>query len=515
MTFWCLLLGLSWGQEAPSDHTVVYYNARMALREGRPLEASKWWLLRNAMEDQTGQVSAHDPDFYSVTWAALGEMGICQDGFPNDVEGAGLWPVALHNWVVRNRSRRARAKPPRPFDAFQLGRQQRFISIGDVLGADEIQTVQMFRGVCTRPRLALLNAGESVLADLSDRQVSVRLLQYLLERARDTLVHERVRGIGTIEARLFDIHLQRTALAAREARLQENERARIGRQIGLSRDSVTAMRDEAEAYTFSPESEPARILRESVGWDASEWIALSAERRLFLYDHAKAYNGSSKELDRIALAVLDHLIDQEDGEGVGKWIAHRGDDLREQRAIWDGERGQRLMALDGETGFGERGVIALHRGVNQLEIGDLPSALRSMAYALQLAPESRDSEDVQRLSLRWLSYVASQFEITDELLITLQELIPRRDYAVILEDLMWGAAFRSDKASFERGRRHQSGHGALERRIAMLHPLAKGDVGRFSNQVRVSLNDSPSETLRFLDQLVQRLELEDADVRTV
>ncbi len=510
---WPLLLSMAWSQDEPSDQTLVYYNARMALREGQSLEATKLWLLRNALEDHTEQVSPHDPDFHPVTWAALGDLGICQDGYPTDEAGVGLWPVAMHNWVVRNRGRRTKQKPPRPYDAFEVGRQQRLISIEDVLGADELNTVRLYRGKCARPKLALLATGQSFTADLSDRLVSARLMKYLLERSRKTLVEERVRGMSAIDARLFDIYLQMAALAAREARQKANERARRGREKGLSRDSVTALREEAPVYTFSPNSEPARILTEAVHWPASEWMALSPDRRLFLFDHAKAYGGDPEALDAVALDIIDELIAQGEGEQVEKWIAHRHPDLEDQEIIWRGDRGHGLMALDRDSGFRERSVIALHRGVSLLEGGDLPGALRSFAYSLQFAPESRVAEDVQSLSLRWLSYVASQFEITDELLITLQQLVPRRDYAVILEDLMWSAAFHADAASFERGVRYQSGHGALERRVALLQPLANGDVGGFSNAIRTRLDVSPSETLRFLNQLVQRLELEDADVR--
>ncbi len=517
------VLTLAWGGPVtsgpdlaePTEHTVIYYNARMAMREGQPLEAAKLWLLRNALEDLTESVSPHDADFNSVAWAALGEMGVCQDGQPTDEAGAGLWPLALHNWVVRNRTRKVKPKRPRPFASFEVGRQQRFISMGDVLGVEELKTVRLYRWGCARPRLALLSAGKSITADLSDRQISASLLRHLLEKGRNTLADGRVRGWATIEARLFDIDLQLTALAAREARQKARERARKGRGVGLSRESVTAMADDAPAYTLSPDGEAARILRECVNWPVREWMALSPERRLFLFDHAKAYGGHPATLDATALGIVDQLIDRGEGEEVEKWIAHRvaSDDRAAQEAIWGGTRGQRLLTLDRDTGFRERSVIALHRGVAHLERGELPSAMRSMAFALQDAPDSRVADDVQSLSRRWLSYVASQFEITDDLLITLQELVPRRDYAVVLEDLMWRAAFHADQASFERGLRHQTGRGALERRVAVLHPLAKGDIGRFAVLIRDGLSESPSETLRFLNQLVQRLELEDADVR--
>ena len=504
-----LLLALAWAQE-PTDQTLIYYNARMALREGHPDEAVRLWLLRNAVEDQTGQVSAHDPDFHSLTWAALGEMGVCPDGHPTDEEGAGLWPLALHNWVVRNMGRRGSPAPSRPFGAFDVGRQQRFISITDVLNAKELSSVHFFRGPCTLPRLALMEAGELPNAQLSDRQVAARLLRDLLEQARVLLDPELVRGQAAIEARLFDLDLQLTALAAREARKEEVEQARRARQLGLKPPSVQAAREEAPDTTLDPNSEAARILRASAGWPVWEWMSLSSDRRLFLFDNARAYGEDPLPFDAIALEVLDRLIRAGEGEEVEKWIAR----AERPEVVWSGDRGLQLLALDREMGFRERSVIALHRGVNHLEQGELPEALRSLAFALQHAPDSRDAETVESLSLRWLSYVASRFEITDELLVTLKELVPRREYAILLEDLMWRAALHADRTSFERGLGHQSGRNALSRRLVLLGPLSEGDLNDFSQRIRIGLRESPSETLQFVDQLIQRMELEDGDVRT-
>ncbi|MFT4623605.1 MAG: hypothetical protein ACI8PZ_002261 [Myxococcota bacterium] len=507
------LLACCWALAAePSDHTLVYYNARMALREGAPLEATRLWLLRNALEDQTGRVSPHDADFGSVTWAALGELGVCPDGHPTDEDGAGLWPLAFHNWVVRNRSRRRRDKPPRPFEAFEVGRQQRLVSIGDVLGSAELGTVDLFRGACVRPRLVMLAAGEPLNARLSDSAVAARLLVFLLERGKETL-SERVRGRAAIDARLFDLYLQLAAFAEREARQKARERGRRGKQVGLGRSSVAAMSADVGPYAFDDDSEPARILRDSVRWSVDEWMAISPERRQFLYTSAGRYGGDPAALDGVALGVIDALIDAGDGAGVQDWIGHRGMDPARQEPIWSGERGQRLLALDRDSGFRERGVVALHRGVRHLEHGDLPGALRSFAYALGAASESAAGDEVYSLSLRWLSYVASQYEVSDTLLITLQELVPRQEYGLLLEDLMWSAALRADVESFRRGQRNQLGRGALVRRIALLDPLAVGDITGFIHRIGRGLVDGPSETLRFLDQLLERLEREDADVR--
>lgn len=507
------LLALAQAVE-PTEQAVIYYNARMALREDRPLEATRLWLLRNAVEDQTGQVSSHDDDFHSVTWASLGRLGICQDGLARDVDGAGLWPLGMHNWVVRNR-RTNRPRRPRPFEAFELGRQQRFVSIGDVLSNKELSNVRLFRGACARPRLTLLEAGELPNARLTDRRVAAELLRYLLVRSRDTLTDDVI-GRSVIEARLFDLDLQLTAIARREARRKAREQARKGRVIGLSRGSVEDIKDEAPAYLLDPEGEAARILRAAVEWPVVEWMALSPDRRLFLFEHARRFGGEPEALDRIAMGIVDELVAAGDGAEVEKWIGYRAPreaDPAVQRLLWEGDRGARLLALDRESGFRERSVVALHRGVQHLETGGLPEALRAFAFALQHAPESRVAADVQGLSRRWLSYVAGQFRITEELLVTLQELVPRRDYGLLLEDLMWRAAFHADNRSFELGVANQLGRGALGRRLDLLRPLSKGDVGRFSTAIRSGLKDTPSETLRFLGQLVQRLELENGEIR--
>ncbi len=511
------LVGWAFGvelPEGPSDQTLVYYNARLALREGDADLAVRLWLLRNAIESQTGRVSIHDDDFGSITWAALGSLGVCPDGQPLDEAGAGLWPLALHNWVIRNRNRRSFAKPPTPFRAFDVSRQARLVSIEDVLSAEELRTVRLLRGRCLRPRLAMLNAGEAVDAKLSDRAVAIRLLRYLLFEAYYTLDRERVRGLSVIDARLFDIDLQLAELAARTARQEARKRARRGRRSGLSRESVGAMREDAPRFDFDKATDAKLVLRQSREWSTDEWMALSSERRRFLYDRAREYVADPVAFDAIALAVLDELIERGEGVDAERWIARYGEGavaLRE--TIWAGERGQRLLSLGRETGFRERSVLALHRGVRFLEQGELAEALRAFAYTIQNAPASRRSDDVQSLALRWMTYVASQFEITDELLVTLQELVPRRDYTVLLEDLLWSAAFRADRASFERGLRRQPPRAAIGRRTEVLEPLARGDVARFVRRVREGLEVSPSETLRLLSQLVERLEVENRDVR--
>lgn len=498
------LVALAFAQApAPDRATLVYYNARLALREGRPAEAMKLWWLRNSLADRTGEVSAHDADFGSVTWASLGALGVCPDGLARDEHGAGLWPLALHNWVVRNLNRSGGRGRQQLFDAFELGRQARYVSIDDALSAEELLAVDLVRGACLSPTWSV----QMPAARLSDRQVAGRLLQALLRRALATLAPDEVRGRAAIEARLFDLDLQLAALAAREAQQQARRRAERGRAIGLSRGSVSAVRAEGPPTTLAPGSEPARILAECASWPTAEWMALSEDRRRFLFDRGREYGGDPAQWTAVALGIVDALIAARDGAQVEQWIARAGD----PEAVWGGDRGRRLLDLDRESGFREGAVIALHRGVHLLAAGDQDGAIRAVAAAAARAGDSRASDEVAGLSRRWLSYVASQYAITDALLVTLQALVGSQDYAALLEDLMWHAAFRADRASFDRGAADQPG--ALGRRLALLRPLAGGDVTRFARGVEQGLAAEPNETLRFVHQWVERLEREDAEVR--
>lgn len=510
---WPLLLGLA-AAEPVSDSTLVYYNARMALREGHAGEAIELWLLRNAIEDHTGQLSAQDGDFRSVTWAALGELGLCQDGYAKDEDGVGLWPLGLHNAFVRNLGRGKPAKLMSPFKAFEVGRQQRFIAITDVPSAEELRTLKLTRTACLRPKLFWLADGGSITDKLTERQVAARMVRRLLEKARTTLVKDHVRGLSVIEARLFDVDLQIMSLAVREARARAMKQARQGRELGLARPSIQAMNEDAPKTTLPPESNAARVLVASASWPASEWLALEPGRRLYLYRQARAYVQDDAAFDRLGLAILDALIAKGEGEAAQVWVGQLAADVPEQRRrIWEGDRGRALLALDDTAGFRERSVIALQRGVDELERGELRDALRSFGYARQHADESAAAAELEGLTLRWLSYVASRFAVTPDLLITLQELVPRRDYSILLEDLLWTAAFHADRESFDTGLHHQLGRGALERRLALLQPLAAGDLPGFGKRIQKGLAESPSETLRFLDQLVERLEVEDAPIR--
>lgn len=497
---------------ATPPEVLVHANARLALREGRPLEAVKLWLLRNAVYSETRRLSPHDGDQRSVTWAALGALGLCPDGYPQDDigDGAGLWPLALHNWLLRNRREPPPGPDGSPFAAFALGRQQRHVSLRDVLDAAELDALTLRRTECWwRPRIAA--RVDAPWADLADPRVAARALRSLLRQSLRTLDPHRVIGRAAIEARIFDLDLRIAGLDASALRTARREAAAHGRRAGLSRAERAALRRDADGG-INPDAEAAAILDASLGWTPDEWLTLSPDRRQYLFAHA-AERGDAARVVPLTLALVDRLAEARRGAEVAGLIAWLGDDPAARRAAWHGDRGARLLALDPETGFRERAPIALHRGVDALAQGQLPDALTSFAQALQWAETSRDAEAVQNLARRWLSFVAAQFRVTDELLAMLQRLVPRTDYALILEDQLWHAALNADRDSFDRALRHPAGQGALAHRAERLRPLAAGDASAFAAALEADLATAPAVAHRFLARFVERVEAADAATR--
>lgn len=507
---------LAWGlctAQAAADPTpalLVYHNARMALEDGNPLESLKLWMVRNVLEDRDGTVSAQDEDFLSVVWAATGQLGVCQDGLARDTDGAGLWPLGLHNQVVRNLGRRDLPRRPKTFGAFGVGRQQRTVAIGDVLGWHELETVRFVRGRCARPVVQRVLSGESAFASPADRAVTTKLLAHLLRTSTETL-GPHVRGRSVVEARLFDLDLQLLELAQQRRQAEARRMAQQGQGLGLGRPSLASMLFEQPSTVLSPQSKT--LLETCLTWSVDDWMALSAQRRRFVFDAAATEGARQDALDTVALSILDVLLEQGDGSEAAEWIARVGDLGVADPRIWDGPRGQALLALGPDSGFAERGPLALHQGVQSLEKGQTDDALRAFAFALQQAPESQASAAVAQLSRRWIASTAERFSLTDTLLSTLEVLLPRRDFAVLLEDLLWHAALRADEASFRRGLARQPSRGALDRRLLLIAPLAQGDGVAFVAEVERRFTQSESEALRFLTAFVERIERQDAEVR--
>jgi hypothetical protein len=495
---------------APGLQAQVFFNARLALRDGKPADVLKLWLLRNALVEQ-GQAPTHDPSFLSALWAALGSLGLCQDGIPTDAKGAGLWPLALHNWALHAAAGRVN-EAPSPFESFDVGAQLRLVSLHDVLSAEELNSVSFFPTDCLRASLATLALDGTVPGNLSDRFEEGLLLRKLLAHSLTTLAREQVQGVTTIEARIFDLDLALAELEQRRSRREGVDVEQQARGVGLSAAGAKALG--ARVAKWPEDSARARFLRRALTWRADEWLQLKRARREFLFSLARPYSKDPPALRRLILEVVDRLIDRRQGDEVEWWLATLEEvGVESHEVLTSGERGKRLLELDPESGFHERATISLQRGVSALQAGERLEALRAFAFAMGHADESRAASATLGLARRWLSFLLAQYETNDELVATLRALVAKPEFNAIVEGLLWRAALKADAESFERLTRVVHRGGSLDDRVARLRLLAHGDPGALVTGLRDALVDEPSHTLRFCLQLLEHLEAEDATVR--
>ncbi len=499
-------------EERPSKQTLLFFNARTSLREGRPNETLKLWLLRNSVANQ-GFVGEHDEEFRSVVWAALGSLGLCQDGYPKDLEGgAGLWPLSVHNWVLFA----SRGIPPggrNPWDAFEAGRQQRKISLHSVLSTAELKSVTFFRTSCFMPETTLIGLGVSPSIDLTDKLSTGPFLKKALQLSLKTLVREKVQSVSAIEARIFDLDLAMAKLIEKRAKRAGSAAAARAKKLGVSDPGAEEARALAERWPEN--STQAEFLKKALKWRPDEWLNLNRARRLFLFAQARPFATEATPMDGMVLSMIDAMVDRNDGAEVSAWMGnYEAKDVPARRLLLTGgERGKRLLEMGPETGFTERATIALHRGVSFLEAGDLLEALRAFAYAMSKAEESRESAAVMALARRWVSFVLSRYETNEQVIATLKALVPKQEYNAVIEDLVWRAALRGDEKSFDLVVASLQRGSALDARVAKLRLLAQGKQGQLATMMRDATTDEPHLTLRLARQLIERLEAEDVDVR--
>ena len=492
------------------NQELVFLNARIALREQREADVLKLWLLRNVLL-QRGEHSAYDREFRSVVWAALGVLGYCQDGLGHDDDGAGLWPLALHNYLLQAMGRDVQEQAP-PWDAFQAPRQQRFVSLKDVLSAEELRSVTFHRSGCLQPLLALTAGGEPRWLDVKDR-LSVGLLMYeLLARSRASMVRHKVRNIALVEARMFDLNVALVEMQLDRSRREATLLTQLARSVGVSE---AAARDLGSSIARLPSgTSQSELLQEALTWPAQAWLDLARDRRLALFGQVQQIPHDQQREHALILSVIDELGAAKQGAELASWIGLlAAPDLALTRSVIDGDRGQMLLGLDSTTGFRERAVIALHRGVVFLERGARDEALRSFAFALAHAEESRAEDTTRALARRWLSYVVSQYDSSASVIDTLKAMVPRRELNQIVEDLVWRATLRADSSSFERLAASVVRGGSLDARIVRLRPLSRGRLGEWATLLRAEAKEEPYAVLAVLLALVGQIEKESLEVR--
>jgi hypothetical protein len=472
------------------DDWLVFANARLAARDGKNLEVFQLWLLNNSSHVR-GERSRYHDDLLSVLWVAASRLGMCPDRLEKDDRSASLWPISLHNYVIGAINQREPFSPTffEGLDSFELGKQNRFVSYESIVSPVEIKNLRLRIGSClARDRLLLLSEnlrvkkGSEISQRRAEREKIARSLIHLLEIAKRQVNASKVRSFAVLDARLFDLRLF----------VATSERQRNLDSILFEQDSLD------------------RLKAHALGWTEEEWASLKPQRQLVLYQKVSA-EFPPEHRDRIVLAMLDKALERRDGNSAELWIAlYLAKASRERRqVIWSNERGSRLLSLDAEAGFHERGVIGLHRGIDELERGAMRESLRSFGLALKHASESTQPEEVKRSVRRWVSHSLSVFQADAALVAVLKEVLPREDYNPVAQDLTWGAAFRSDVKSFRTLLGSFPNRGTSVTRLEKLEPLAKGNVSQFAAEFERDFFEEPSPTSKFLLAFLNALERED------
>jgi hypothetical protein len=479
---------------------LIFRNARQAYTESGPTTVLQHWMLNRAIEHRDNRISPFAAPFQSLLWASMGMSATCVDNIPDDTSSAGIWPIAMHNWLVRSLHQKNAREGVTPFSAFEVGEQQRFVSFDDVLSRDELLRTSYYFAGCSAAPIALQRAGFSKAPlDPGDRKTTARVLRYFLRKAKDTHRPEMVRGTKLLDARIFDINLFLTEMARREKR---SEKA-----LPEKRPSEKEVIEEQERAR-----EENATVSGTAQWTTDDWLRLTPERRLFLFTEAQKRGSDPARMEGQILKIIDKLIEDRRGGEILDWISllNAEKDIKKHSLIWKDERGSRLLGLAVDSGFTERATIALYRGNHFLEQGNSKEALRSFALAAKYATESPNAEILAALARRRISFLVGTYETDAEVLSTLRALLPREDLPQILEDLGWRAAFRHDFRSFEHSMiDYGRAHSASRLRMTHLTSLAQGKVGQFQQEVAILLANEPYTALRFLRVFTERLEAED------
>ena len=470
-----------------ADFAMILRQMRRSIENIKNADVMRWWLARGALEAQ-GRTNDLIVPMTSALWVAAGATGACIENYPYDNSGAGIWPVAMHNYLVHNINiNRSKGETlQNQFQFFKKSKQSRLISYDDLLNSVELKSFITRSGSCAA-RSNILQNLERLNTDYKDANnrttIAVSMLHFLM-RARETINAEFVMSNSLIEARIFDLKLY----------LASQKKGKGGRPM------------------TAPEK--AELLQLASKWNVSDWMSLRAERRLFLYSQIADSIADYETKQKIILGIIDALISEKKGTEISDWVAFlNATEYEQKKVIWDGQRGDRLLGLGAESGFTHRGVVALHRGVYFFQAGDVREALRSFSLAIKYSDESAQPQPVRLAARRWLSYVAGSYDVKPELVAVLKEVLPREDFNIILQDLVWRSALHFDNKSFDSLMKFASGQAAWTARLQRLVSLSRGKVREFNSELNASLNEDPYASSKFITELFDHIESEEIKIR--
>ena len=501
--------------EVPPQRLLLW-NARNHLRERMPMDVVRLWLLHNSLAANgfrpDGEEEAH---FRSALWVALGDMGYCPDGLPVDEDAAGIWTLAMFNWMLRAYGKDNVPDDESYWETLKAGVYSRPVSLFDVLDAEELKNFSPRKKKCSAELFTMLRLNMSPFRYPNDRYFLGTYLRTLLRHSLLKMDPRNVEGRATIELRLFDLNAELARLFKQRIKEQGDTAAAILRQAGFAEAQIDRYR--VRHGKVLREKEEAELFRRALQWPVSVWMSLSPRRRVSLFRDLDNADSDIHERDRLLFGIIDQVIERGLGTELEKWlgfVASNEGKKRLEKHLFDGDRGKQMLALPPESGFREQSVVSLYRGRYYAQRGEYLQALRSFAYAINHSRTSNRSSDVHALALRWFSFILASYETTDDVLEIVRSFVAREDARTVIKTLLWRAALHRDAESFRRVRENMPFRSRMGRLIKNLESILGNQ-----NEDFISLGDTAERPgirrrqLRFAKDYVERLSLEPIDVR--
>jgi len=505
------------GTEPNELQSKIHANARIALQNNAPEETIQLWFLRNAVESSTDALSIHDSDFHSLLWTSLSSLGLCTDGLARDQNGAGIWPVATHNLMLKLLRKPSGRAQGDPFRSFKFGHQQRAVSIYDVLNSEELRALKLRSGFCLGPHLLRAQVRDFPWSSNDDRIIRAIILKRLLRRALSTTANSKVRGQAELKARIFDLNLYLMDQQEKVRRRQRRATAQQGRAANFSNTALEDIKEPLNRTFEGAELEQEYILGTSVDWSTAEWLQIEDERRLFLFLQSAIFHENSDELIKRATELIDVFIERQDGTSLTQWIGvfdhlTKG---KSRQELWDGARGRRIAQLTRSEGFNDRSVFQLHQGIAAVQEGNFIKGFSSFADAIASSTDSSAVDEVRALSLRWLNHTAEHFTLDTTLLNLIESALPKVERTKVLENLMWQAAWYGDREAYQLGLSRIQKRRASTERMVLIEPISRGDSKGLVVNLKRLASKRPSAALRLITKIVSQFERLDLERRTV
>lgn len=482
MSCWLLWLVPGWLAATPvtvpmppaasaTSAQLLLYNAQLAMQARDPEQVMTLWLAHNSLRSIDRTVERQVPAFVSLVWVAMAQLHLCPDNLPlddDDGRGAGIWPIALYNWLLAAQHRNSFATLPNPTQALLQGQQQRHIHLWSILNREELGQVRwVSQGNCAWLPMLLKQAGIGIKEPAESPLPLLRLLRWLLAQAMATTNEQLVEGKAVLVAR--DI-----TLAFKQAELEQKfvKPAKVA--------VAAATKKQASPSEQTELTKPGHVCQ-SVKWSAQDWLHLTPERRLALFgQRLNCPQDDGNKLPEQWLAILEALLIHQQTHELAAWlgflepIAAQSPQFGLQQTLATGPLGAMLMGLEPESGFQEQAAIALLRGIGLLQAGQTTPALQAFAHALHDSAYSTQANAVASLTRRWLLFLLHTYRADATMLTLLQQLLPAGQFGWLVEQLWLGAALRADVQSFTFLRAYLRPTSPLGKLDVFALPLAQG-----------------------------------------